>query len=217
MERVANKTIVLSLVLLCFCLVPSSAQETTPQILIESRQTTIAEVLEQINIQSGYELSFLEGVFDNQKKLALNRDIYHLPDLLNKIFDDEPIEWEIEGKLIIIRKPTKKISRKVTISGFVKDQATGEDLVGAHIINQSTGQGLFANTYGFFSLELDNYPQRITVTYVGYEPIELELQTQQDTLVNVYLSANSSELQEVIVSGEISTYVIVQLGAITLQ
>ncbi|MEO0330575.1 MAG: TonB-dependent receptor, partial [Bacteroidota bacterium] len=110
-----------------------------------------------------------------------------------------------------------KISRKVTISGFVKDQATGEDLVGAHIINQSTRQGIIANTYGFFSLEFDNYPQRITVTYVGYEPIELELQTQQDTLVNVYLSANSSELQEVIVSGEISTYEKVQMGAITLQ
>ena len=42
-----------------------------------------------------------------------------------------------------------------TISGHVKDGATGEDLIGAQVVvNDGSGRGALSNPYGFYSLTL---------------------------------------------------------------
>ena len=62
---------------------------------------------------------------------------------------------------------------RLTISGYVRDQATGENLIGVAVANPATGQGTATNTYGFYSLTLpvaaglDSV--RLVASYVGYE------------------------------------------------
>ncbi|MCK5338607.1 MAG: carboxypeptidase-like regulatory domain-containing protein, partial [Bacteroidales bacterium] len=44
---------------------------------------------------------------------------------------------------------------KKTISGFVKDAETGEDLIGATIYIEELKSGTVTNTYGYYSIRLE--------------------------------------------------------------
>ena len=43
---------------------------------------------------------------------------------------------------------------RYSISGHIKDAATGEDLIGASIMINESGKGTVSNLYGFFSVSL---------------------------------------------------------------
>ena len=60
---------------------------------------------------------------------------------------------------------------RVTVSGYVRDQATGENLIGVAVVQAGTGQGTATNTYGFYSLTLPTAgldSVRLVASYVGY-------------------------------------------------
>ncbi|AIZ65028.1 hypothetical protein PK28_05155 [Hymenobacter sp. DG25B] len=60
---------------------------------------------------------------------------------------------------------------KITISGYVRDAATGENLIGVAVVHPAGGQGTATNTYGFYSLTLPAAADsvRLIVSYLGYE------------------------------------------------
>jgi general stress protein CsbA len=61
--------------------------------------------------------------------------------------------------------------KKYTISGTVKDAATGEVLIGATFsIKQSLHSGTTSNSYGFYSLSAPAGKVTLVVTYIGYSP-----------------------------------------------
>jgi hypothetical protein len=60
---------------------------------------------------------------------------------------------------------------RVTISGYVRDAATGENLIGVAVVSPELGQGTATNTYGFYSITLPAGADsvRLQVSYLGYE------------------------------------------------
>lgn len=64
--------------------------------------------------------------------------------------------------------PSQRIE-KATLSGYVRDAATGESLPGAAVVIKGTSTGAVANTYGFFSLTLPKGRYSIQCAYLGYE------------------------------------------------
>jgi hypothetical protein len=68
--------------------------------------------------------------------------------------------------------PTPSLPARVTISGYVRDQATGENLIGVAVMQPGTGQGTSTNTYGFYSLTLPTAgldSVRLVASYLGYQ------------------------------------------------
>ena len=55
------------------------------------------------------------------------------------------------------------------IKGTVYDQKSKETLIGANIIVPSTGQGTMTDFEGFFSLEVNQLPIAIEVSFIGFE------------------------------------------------
>lgn len=91
-------------------------------------------------------------------------------------------------------------SRMVTISGFVRDVADGETLIGANIMEQKSKRGAVTNEFGHYSLVVPAGEVRLQVSYVGYSTETLELTLQADTTLQVALS-DSNLLGEVVVTG----------------
>jgi outer membrane receptor for ferrienterochelin and colicin len=91
-------------------------------------------------------------------------------------------------------------SQKFTISGTIKDQNSGENLIGTSIYNLKTQQGTTANTYGFFSLTQAKDSAFLRISYVGYEPVLLKFYLSKDTILNVGLSSGTT-LKEIVISG----------------
>lgn len=90
--------------------------------------------------------------------------------------------------------------KKFTVNGIVKDELTGETLIGATIrIKELPQVGTATNSYGFYSLYIPEGDYTLQFTYTGYQPIEQHVSLHQDQKVNISLAQNSS-MKEVVIS-----------------
>ncbi len=60
-------------------------------------------------------------------------------------------------------------AQKLTISGYITDAASGEPLISATVFDRKSGLGTVSNTYGFYSLTLDQDSVHLVFSYVGYQ------------------------------------------------
>ncbi|HYW95237.1 MAG TPA: carboxypeptidase-like regulatory domain-containing protein, partial [Bacteroidales bacterium] len=108
--------------------------------------------------------------------------------------------------------------RSWTVSGYVRDAATGEELIGANVYVKKLSTGTIANQYGYYSLTLAPGHYEITYSYIGYGTVVNKLNLDSDTVLNVYLAENTKQLEEVVVSTRQKNHNItsVQTGSVEL-
>jgi hypothetical protein len=95
---------------------------------------------------------------------------------------------------------------KVTLSGYVKDCSTGEELIGASILVQGTQNGVVTNAYGFYSLTLERGEYTLLVSYVGYNVKMLSGKFESSETVDNCLDPSSQQLEEVVITGAGDNY-----------
>jgi outer membrane cobalamin receptor len=100
---------------------------------------------------------------------------------------------------LLVVLPSLLSAQKYTISGYVKDAASGESLIGSAILNRKTLQGTTANVHGFYSITLPSDSARLVYSYVGYSPVEIRLLLKRDTTIDINL-LNANQLDEVVVN-----------------
>ena len=61
--------------------------------------------------------------------------------------------------------------KQYTISGYVQDNESGENLIGVSIYDQRTFKGTASNQYGFYSLTLKEGDYTIIYSFIGYKSI----------------------------------------------
>ncbi|NPA35922.1 MAG: TonB-dependent receptor [Chlorobi bacterium] len=94
------------------------------------------------------------------------------------------------------------IEKKITISGYVKDAQTGENLTGATILIKETGKGSTANSYGFYSISLTPGTYHLTFSFIGYDEKEIEIKADKDFSLNILLEPGSEQLQEIVITSQ---------------
>ncbi len=92
---------------------------------------------------------------------------------------------------------------KYTISGYVRDSKSGEELTGARIgINELPYTGIITNSFGFYSLTIPQGIYTATVSFVGYETLSFPVNLTKSIIHNFSLSEKVKELNEVVVTSE---------------
>lgn len=105
--------------------------------------------------------------------------------------------------LILLFAISTVAQQKFTISGYIKDAKTGENLIGATItIKELQGKGTGTNAYGFFSITLPPGHYRITAQFIGYAPQVQEINLNKSLKQNFSLLEQINTLNEVVVSGQ---------------
>lgn len=92
--------------------------------------------------------------------------------------------------------------QQFTLSGYVKDAANGEELIGATVSIPELNTGVTTNVYGFYSIKLPEGEYDVVYSYVGFESSTLKLKISQDLTKTVELSETSENLDAVEVSAE---------------
>ena len=95
-----------------------------------------------------------------------------------------------------------RAQEKYVLSGTVRDSANGEDMIGATIFVQELNNGASTNTYGFFSISLPKGTYNVTVSYVGYDPLNKTIELNSNYKLDVALNEHRVETKEVIVTAE---------------
>jgi len=89
---------------------------------------------------------------------------------------------------------------RITLSGFVKEKGSQEQLPGVNVYIPDTPYGAVTNTYGFYSLTLPAMDSATVVySFVGYETSERKLSLAKNTELNIQLNT-VNQLEEVLVS-----------------
>lgn len=86
------------------------------------------------------------------------------------------------------------------MSGFVRDGATGEELIGATIYVEEAQEGTATNVYGFYSLTLPHGTYTIRFSYIGYQTQFISVDLNKDLQYNLEL-VSGEELDEVVIKG----------------
>ncbi|MBX9853477.1 MAG: TonB-dependent receptor, partial [Cytophagaceae bacterium] len=86
-----------------------------------------------------------------------------------------------------------------TISGYVKDKETGEDLIGASIYSEKYNKGILSNEYGFYSITFPKDSITLIYSYFGYLSIEKKIYLDKNIQLNIYLESEVKEMEEIVI------------------
>lgn len=92
-------------------------------------------------------------------------------------------------------------AQNYTISGYIKDIKSGENLVGATIAAPEQETGTYSNNYGFYSLTLPAKDSVLLIfSYVGYETVAKKVLLTQDIDLTVSLLPSALDVKDVVIT-----------------
>jgi hypothetical protein len=91
-------------------------------------------------------------------------------------------------------------NKKYTISGYVKDQSSGEALIGATVSIRQPLKGTVTNSYGFFSITADTGAYTLVASYIGLQPDTMQINLNKDIYLEIKLKPR--ELKTIVISDE---------------
>lgn len=89
-----------------------------------------------------------------------------------------------------------------TVSGYIKDAASGETLIGVNIYVPGTTYGTTSNTYGFYSLNIPGEEAQVLISYIGYQTIAKNIILDKDIKLDIDLFEQSTQLNEIDITAE---------------
>lgn len=90
-------------------------------------------------------------------------------------------------------------AQNITLSGYVKDAANGEALIGATVFVEDLEQGTATNAYGFYSFTLPQGTHQLTISYIGYHSNTQTITAAQSRTLSFALQNASETIDEVTV------------------
>lgn len=105
--------------------------------------------------------------------------------------------------LTLIATGTLFAQEKATLSGIVRDEAKGEELIGATVRVKGQYLGAQTNEYGFYSLTLPAGNYTIVISAFGFQSKEEAVDLRASLRLDIQLKPESAtELEEVVISSE---------------
>lgn len=85
--------------------------------------------------------------------------------------------------------PAWSFAQKVSISGYIRDAATGESIISGTVYIKEADQGAQSNNYGFYSVSVLPGKYTVTYSYVGYTPIVRTVDLTENQTFNAELQS----------------------------
>ncbi|REK49336.1 MAG: TonB-dependent receptor [Bacteroidetes bacterium] len=92
-------------------------------------------------------------------------------------------------------------AKPFTISGFVKEEGTGESLLGANVYIKENLKGTSSNVYGFYSITIPEGKYTLVISYLGFETQEHSIDLVKDIRMDIKLRKAAFITKEVEIVG----------------
>jgi hypothetical protein len=107
------------------------------------------------------------------------------------------LKFWIWGVVVLLGIENLQAQQKFTLSGYVRDSASSESIAGAMIALPKTNLSVATNSYGFFSITLENGMYTLLTKAPGYEGTEISVTLDTHTVLNISLLKQSAGMGEV--------------------
>ncbi len=171
------------------------------RISINLKEAKLLDAIQEIADKGNFHLNYRESIIPDYQKVSINLKNVPAIEALAKVLQQTKITFTItkSGQVVLIESKLNEVpQKKFTISGYVRDVATGEALIGTNIYVKELSSGCISNRYGFYSLTIPFGYHTIKYSYIGFKPKEVKIYLNQNIIKNI-------ELEETVISGETVT------------
>ena len=179
-----------------------AANADAQQVSVTVNNAKVKTVLNSIADQTGLSLAYSAQVVDLNRKVSLNFVNTEVSEVLNAMFGNTAIGYEIkDGKIYLFKAAERTTAlanqQKKIITGTVVDP-NGEAVIGANVLVKGTTNGTITDMDGKFSLEVPEGAM-LLVSYIGYGDYETKVGNQSN--LSITLKEDSKALDELVVVG----------------
>lgn len=199
------RTMKILIILMTACLMQVSASTYAQRISLSEKNASLIGIFQKINKQSGISFLVSNELLAGTKKVTINVKDEELVDVLENIFKEQPLGFELKDKVVIVSRKKPSFLDRLTehwtaidVRGRVVDE-TGNPLTGASVRLKDSNKSAQTNVSGEFSLAGVQAGAVIVVTYVGYLSREVTVTAQNAAGIEIVMSADVSKLSEVAV------------------
>ncbi len=189
---------------------------------LEAENLPVRQVLKELKNTYNISFAYSRNKLSLKDPVSLSFSNAPLAKVLDAIFKDAQITYKVIGQQIILRKlnkPLRKLSSNLktpvpkpkkgiitqSIRGTVRDQDSGQPLVGASIWIEENGNlsGVITDLKGhFFIGEIPVGRHAIQVSYLGYQATQIRdllLIAGKETVLEIALEEKTTKLNEVVI------------------
>lgn len=175
------------------------------KVSLKTTDASITAVFKQIEEKTDFVFAYTESIAAVDKTFNLTYNRASLRKILGDLANQANLKFKRINNTISVTPyepdlPDKaEVSRvAILVSGRVTDE-NGGGLPGVNVLEKGTANGTTTNADGAFSLEVAGESSVIVFSFIGYQSREVPVGTQ--TTIDVALSPDITEMQEVVVIG----------------
>ena len=180
---------------------PKAYAQEEKLVSLQVKEQPVRTVLSQLKKMTGYNFVYKEDLISKDKRVTLAFTNAPLSTVVAELCRQVNIRAEFDGQLILLlpdllKRPTPTT---ITIRGKVTD-ADNNPLPGATIIQKGSINGTVTNENGIYQLQLKPEESRIIIfSFIGY--VTKEVKYDGETVIQVQLEEETTDLEEVVVTG----------------
>ena len=187
------------------------AQDLNKRITIIVLDAPLENVIREIEEKGDVYFSYSPQTIPTELAVSIEAKDKSIKYILKKLFRKNGIQYKMVGDHIVLKARRSEYDPEYladpddknhyTISGYLKDRATGEVLIGAHVYEKESYSGATTNAYGFYSLTLPAGAHQIVFSFLGYEAAEITVLLDRDKKLNQEIKETLLIMKEVEIVG----------------
>lgn len=192
-----------------FCLLSFmqvSAKSIAQKININKTNAPLKEVLNDIGKQTKYSIFYDVDLIKIAKPVTLKVENSSLEETLKKCFSDQPFDYKINDKTILVIPKAGGSSSPKRIPSAIVNYITGkvvnernEPLIGVNVREKNATASAATNGDGVFKIGVRDQNSILIFSFIGHEVQELSV--PKNGLMTVVLKEQSTGLNDVVVVG----------------
>jgi len=193
----------ISFLLVVIC-VQATASVSAQKITLTEKQASIQKLLREIRKQSDYDFIVNARNLKNARPLNITVRDMPLEEVLHLIFANQPVDYVLDNKTIIIRDrvvdPSSvddEAENAIRVTGIIMNDKT-EPLSGVSVVEKGTQNGVVTNEKGRFSITVKDARAILQITYVGYKSREIAASSSD---ISIMLESENGNLSDIVVVG----------------
>lgn len=181
----------------------SKTYSQTKELTLNMKNSTVKEVLQNIEAQSQFYFMYSEKLVDVKREVSVNIKNKKINEVLDELFAGTNVSYKVKDRFILLTTPEVAGNnltdlQQASISGKVTD-SSGSPLPGVSVAVKGTTKGTVTDANGEYSL--DNIPEnaKLVFSFVGMRTQEILVEGQ--TFINVSMEDESIGIEEVVAVG----------------
>lgn len=192
------------IILIGFLLLLISGSLTGQHAYKQFSSASLEEVLKDIEQKNRITFSFESESIEGYA-IDIQTGKYSLQAVLDLVFSQTRLSYEIlDGQHILLTPVTIELKQNY-VCGYVYDRKTDSPVLFATIFNEDKTKGTETDTLGYFKMDLSQNDRSIFVSYLGYEVLEIRLNSNIGSdCASYHLDEKSLEFETIVLTEYLS-------------